>query len=210
MSRTIETTVYSFEELSDEAKETAREWYRQGALEYDWSEFVIEDAANIAGLFGLDLKQRPVKLMNGDTRYEPSVYFSGFSSQGDGACFEGQYYYKKGALKAVKDYAPTDEKLHRIVKDLQSIQRRHFYRLTAAIEHYGRYYHSGCMTGNVYINGDYADNDTHEAVWECFRDFADWIYRRLEAEHDYILSDEQVDESIACNEYEFDEDGNIA
>ena len=49
MSKIIETTVYSFSELSDAAKEKAREWYRNGALDYDWWESTYEDAEQ-AGL----------------------------------------------------------------------------------------------------------------------------------------------------------------
>ncbi len=40
------TTVYQFDELSDKAKECAREWYRNGALDYEWWEIRI-DAAQV-------------------------------------------------------------------------------------------------------------------------------------------------------------------
>ena len=42
------------------------------------------------------------------------------------------------------------------------------------------------------------------------RSFADWIYRQLKEEYEYRMSDENVDESIRINEYEFDENGRIA
>lgn len=42
-------TFYQFDELSDEAKEKAREWYKSDALDYEWWESVYEDAAQ-AGL----------------------------------------------------------------------------------------------------------------------------------------------------------------
>ena len=45
--KTITTEIFTFDELSDEAKEKAREWYRDGALDYDWWESTYEDAANI-------------------------------------------------------------------------------------------------------------------------------------------------------------------
>lgn len=45
--RTIETRVYEFTELSDSAKDKARGWYREHALDYDWWEGTYEDAANI-------------------------------------------------------------------------------------------------------------------------------------------------------------------
>jgi predicted DNA-binding protein len=35
------------------------------------------------------------------------------------------------------------------------------------------------------------------------RDFADWIYKGLEAEYDYRLSDENIDERIGDGEYQF-------
>lgn len=47
MPRKVESTVYKFEELSDRAKERARDWYRQGALDYEWWDSVYEDAKRI-------------------------------------------------------------------------------------------------------------------------------------------------------------------
>jgi hypothetical protein len=44
-------------------------------------------------------------------------------------------------------------------------------------------------------------------VTQCMRDFADWIYDQLRKEYEYQMSDEQVDETLIANEYEFDEDG---
>ena len=50
------TTVYQFDELSDKAKEKAREWYRSGALEYEWWESTYEDAAQVGlKITGFDL-----------------------------------------------------------------------------------------------------------------------------------------------------------
>lgn len=36
MPEVIETTVYRLAELSDEAKDEARAWYREGGFDYDW------------------------------------------------------------------------------------------------------------------------------------------------------------------------------
>ena len=41
--------VFTFDELSEQAKEQARNWYREGALDYDWWEYMYEDAKR-AGL----------------------------------------------------------------------------------------------------------------------------------------------------------------
>lgn len=211
--RTIETTVYQYDELSDRAKEKAREWYAQCVFEdsCDW-EFVYGDAAQVAEILGIDLRQKRVTLMGGGHRYDPCIYFSGFSSQGDGACFEGTYRYAKGAAKKIREHAPRDTELHRIADELQEIQRRNFYRLTASMSHRGHCNHSGCMDVSVEDSEDrYRDvGDAEDAVTQLMRDFADWIYSQLEAEYEYQTSDEAVEEAIRANEYEFDEDGDRA
>lgn len=208
MPRVVETTVYKFSELSDRAKERAREWFRQGSLDYDWWEYIYEDAANIADLLGIDLRTKRVKLMNGDVRYDPCIFFSGFCSQGDGACWEGTYSYKKGSVKAVKEYAPQDRELHRIAECLFDIQRKRFYRVTASVKQRGHYYHSGCM--DIDVDMDIDDTGVADDVRQLLCDFADWIYKQLNSEYDYRMSDEAVDEDIEANEYEFNEDGSRA
>ena len=52
--------------------------------------------------------------------------------------------------------------------------------------------------------------DAEEGVKEFLRDFADWIYRRLENEYDYRTSEEGCREAIEANDYEFTEEGDIA
>jgi hypothetical protein len=54
--KTIEVKVFTFDELSEAAKEKAREWYRNGALDYDWWLFTYDDAKYIGlKLTGFDL-----------------------------------------------------------------------------------------------------------------------------------------------------------
>lgn len=197
MPRIKEVTLYSFDELDEAAKEKAREWFREGNLDYDWWDFTYEDAKTIGKLMGIDIT---------------TIYFSGFWSQGDGACFVGNYKYQTGSVKAVKDYAPQDQELHRIATGLRDAQRRSFYRLWAACSHSVHYYHEGCMKVHVEDNDRPYDTseDAQEAITELLRDFARWIYRRLEEEYEWLQADEQVDESIRVNEYEFEEDGSRA
>jgi hypothetical protein len=210
---TIERVLYKFDELSDDAREKARDWWREceNATGGD-TNCVYEDAATIADLIGIDLRQKPVRRMNGSTRFDPCIWYSGFSSQGDGACFEGTYRYRKGALKDVKAHAPYDTKLHQIAKDLQDTQRKAFYRLTATCSHSGRYYHSGCLSVSVDLDSEHCIDPTREAednIRDALSSFADWIYSQLEAEYEYTMSDENVDDSIRANEYKFEDDGTV-
>lgn len=204
-------TLYKFSELSPEAQQHALEEHSRFESEDFDSEYIFDDAATIADLFGLDLDTRYTPLMNGSTRPEPTMYYSGFSSQGDGACFEGRYKYKRGALKDVKGHAGRDKELHRIVKALQEIQRKNFYQLTARCKHSGHYYHSGCMSVDVERQDEKEmTDDAEETVKECLRDFADWIYKQLEAEYDYRTGEESCREEIEANDYEFTEKGGRA
>lgn len=221
-------TLYTFDELTEKAKEKAREWYRSASQHDNWWEFCIDDAVRMAEILGIEIAYRHYdSRVPGKSGWkEPKVWFSGFWSQGDGACWEGSYRYAAGALKklnseapafykdeaGIKQPNPSNAELHRIAKVLQDVQKRHFYQLEAESTHSGRYNHSGCMRVEVHHREDhYRDlGDDEEVVIEALRDFADWIYRRLEEEYNWLNSDEQVDESIRCNEYTFDEDGNRA
>jgi hypothetical protein len=198
--RTIETVVYQYDELSPEAQENARDWFLKD-FKFE-ADFVLEDAARVAALLGIEFDTHTVDLYGGGTRQEPNISWSGFSTYGDGACFEGRYAYAPGSVEAVKAYAPLDKELHSIAQQLQDVQKRHSYRLTAQCTHSGHYYHSGCM--------DVAVEDSREiyvVLTAALRDFADWIYSQLQAEYHYQVSPDNVEEAIRANEYEFTSDG---
>jgi len=216
--RTIETPVFKFDQLSDEAKKRAIEKNYDWNTDHEWWDAVYDDAVMMAGIMGIEIGDR-----RGSGR--PAIFFSGFSSQGDGACFEGTYSYKKGALKALKAAAPAkhqdfqqdgvwviqegNAELQRICKGLQDVQRRHFYRLEATVKQYGHYQHSGCTGIEVTdCEHTYRDiGDAEEDVSQLLRDFMDWIYSQLEKSYDYLTSDEAVEESLVANEVEFTEEG---
>lgn len=210
-------TVYTYAELSDKAKEKARDAYREGHLDYEWWDSVYEDAVDMAAEIGIEIGTR-----RGGK--QPAIFFSGFSSQGDGACFEGTYRYKKGALKALQSAAPAghrdpetgqwveqeaNKELHRICRDLQEIQRPFLYKLQATVKQSGHYNHSGCTDIEVTHADDmYRDiGDAEDGIKQALRDFMDWIYARLEAEYDYLNSDKAIEEAIEANECEFLESG---
>jgi hypothetical protein len=207
--RTIETVVYQYDELSPEAQENARDWFLKD-FEFE-ADFVLEDAARVAALLGIEFDTHTVDLYGGGTRQEPNISWSGFSTYGAGACFEGRYAYAPGSVKAVKAYAPLDKELHSIAQQLQEAQKHHAYRLTAQILHSGPYYHSSCMGVVVEDSREIGVSvEAEDAVTEALRAFADWIYSQLQAEYHYQVSPDNVEESIRVNAYEFTADGKIA
>lgn len=195
--RTIETTLYTYDELpTDAARQRAREWYSDGGLEYEWWDSVYEDAKTIGEILGFTIDR---------------ISFSGFWSQGDGASFVGDYAYAPGWRKKLKAYAPLDEDVRAIGDALQSIQKPRRYKLRATIGAMGRYCHEGTMTAAVETaDGREVSADEDAAILECARDFARWIYSRLEADHEYLTSDETVADNIRANGYEFTVDGRRA
>lgn len=192
--------VYTFDELDESAKDRARQWYRSedGGLHDDWWEHTYEDASTIAELMGIDI----------DTKRggrSPAISFD--LGNNGGLAFEGSYRYAKGSVAKVKAYAPSDKEIHGIALALQETQREHFYKLRASVT--GKRRDDGI---NVTVEKDdvwECPRDAEDGITDALEDFAHWIYKRLQAEEEYLTSDETVDESIRANGYTFDEDGHF-
>lgn len=191
---TTHTKVFPFEELSSKAKERVRQWWSDMLDTESWSEPVIEDAKQIAALMGWEII---------------NVNFSGFWSQGDGACFVGNMRYAKGCAKAVKEHAALDEELHRIAKAWQDLQAKHFYNLEAQVyKTCNRYSHENTVGLSVEnVNLHRIADHVEESVEKIGKDFMRWIYKALESAHDYEVSLENVAEICKANEYLFRENG---
>jgi hypothetical protein len=222
MPRVIERTVYTFSELSEKAKEKARDWYRETLHdESDWWDQIYEDASTIAGLMGVSISNKHVR--GTPIHNSPSIYFSGFCSQGDGASFEGRYTYKPDAIEAITEYAPRDTELLRIATELTLLQttarlttgRRLEARIKAHGSDGGNYSHSGTMNIEVTYqheeDGVSPPDDQDKTLTALMRDFADWIYEQLEAEDTWRYSDECIDEYLkeSSANHEFDEFGSV-
>lgn len=183
-------------DLQDEVKEAVLDRYRHINTGYvEWFDDTVDDAKVIGELLGISIK---------------NIYFSGFSSQGDGACFEGEYEYRKQSVSLVFGYAPKDAELKRIAHDLQELQRRYFYQLNASITKTSHHYqHENTVSIDVYHteNSDILEN-TQDDIAELMRNFMQWIYSQLEKQYDFLTSDEAVEETLEVNEYEFDIEGN--
>jgi len=210
MPRIVETAVFTIDELSGAARENARIWYRQTGLHDDWYDFVYEDFETICQIIGVTLATTPVRLYGGGTRDKPQIYWSGFHCQGDGASFAGRYSYARGAARAIRAHAPNDAELHRIADELQAVQRRNFYQLTASIRQQGRYCHEYAMAIEVERDSPTWQPPTdgaEDAVIEALRDLARWLYRQLQSEYEHQTSDETVDEALSVNDLTFTADG---
>lgn len=210
MPQIIATTVYHLNELPERAKDRARARYREGGYDHDWYDAVYEDFQRIAEIIGIRLNTRTVRLVGGRTREDPCIWFSGFSSQGDGASWTGTYAYRKSAAADLRAYAPKDQTLHSIAARLQGAQHQNFYQLRAEVAHRGNYYHAYSMDIAANRDGRFSQEIAGNAeaiIVDALRDLANWLYRQLEQEYDYLTSDESVDETLIANGYTFTEEG---
>jgi len=216
MPRNKVTEVFKYDELDDRAKEKAREWFTRDYPDHDWWDSCYEDFQQVCEIIGVELETKPVRLMGGGTGREPMIFFRGFWSQGDGACFAGEFRGKLDMVEKIKEYAPTDEDLHNIVESLfVDFVQPYNASCRVDITTTGNYTHSGTM------GFEFNEYETSEGEWEPVEDqgkmevvvnnlrwLADWLYRRLEKEYEWLTSDEVVEENIIANEYEFDVYGN--
>lgn len=194
---TVEVNVYKFEELSDIAKEKAREWFRKGNLDYDWWEYVYEFHKEKIEAAGFDVT---------------NMYFRGFWSQGDGAMFEYDYLNDKLRLEFIDQLGLSPMRKDWLINNTT---------IGGMGKHLGHYYHKKSCDHSIYWdvdNGDLAYGlfydwldsfaaNFKEFVIDKYENLCNELYKALEEEYDYLNSDEVVDETIMVNKYDFYEDG---
>jgi hypothetical protein len=147
------------------------------------------------------------------------IYFSGFWSQGDGACFEGGFCSSGVYL----DHHHKDQ--YPMIRKLMDVGGY----IGTDCKHSGHYYHEHCTSFST-------DHDTFYRTVECPTEFHEQIvdswdrqledeveafekdvieqwrtymrdlYRKLEEEYDYQTSDEAVWDTIEANELDEDEE----
>lgn len=185
--------------------ESLLEEYRHCNVEhFDWWDCVYDS-------FTEDMEAIGIRVDN--------MYFSGFWSQGDGACFEGAVQDRQLFMKNFEGY-PMITKL---VADGGSVY--------LSVKHSGHYYHENCTSWNfewdtfnqilpmptqfhvdvvVALDEKLSDEVSKfedEAI-EFMKDKMRELYSRLSDEYDHLTSDEVVAETIVANEWHLTNDDN--
>lgn len=174
-------TIAKYEELTEEQKVKVCEHYSDMNTDYDWYDSTYEDTKIILGLLGFS---------------NIEIQFSGFWSQGDGASFTATFSVPqtkkelKERIKAFKEYAPKD--------DLHQFEKLTFDKEECSIGFFEVFRIDSRYSHSCTISSD------HEGLKEFARSFSNDIYKSLEREYEYLQSREAVEESLTCNDYEFD------
>lgn len=196
-----------YSELSPEAQKIAHENYQP---EF-WDNCVIEDAKEQGRLRGFEIDK---------------IYYSGFWSQGDGASWTGTINLTKFLEWEEQQEKPLLNDYQRVLLGAGAK-----YAFSLVVEVRGHYSHSRTMLLSTGMNADgvpaelpdgpYAGmrgedyeellvenaDEIDEILLSAARDYADEIYKELEAAYEYECSEENFKEMAECNEWEFNEEG---
>lgn len=155
--------------------------------------------------------------------YVDRIYFSGFWSQGDGACFEGNV---KDWGKYLTHLGYTDPILIDCAENnwtYRWAQSGHYYHHKSVSYDDGVYLPENPHTSGYYGGRDIPDEDQFlGAVWDAtmeqhdllaltekiqedLEDHMQDLYRQLETEYEHLTSDEVVIEWLEANEIDPDE-----
>lgn len=218
------TKIYTYAELSDSAKEKARDWLREAqAGDNYFAECATDDFRETLEAFGFDVDKKH------------GLSWSGFWSQDNGASFTGSWHASSFApAKLLADRpavwpegsgghaCPANAELHRIAGEIAACAAAGL--LSANVSGADRWGFHMRLESSDHGEPEYAtaeaeaaDSDRHaeqeetdERFTAAARDLATGFYKTLEAEWDYQNSDEQIAESIEANGYEFTEEGERA
>jgi hypothetical protein len=172
----------------------------------DWWEYTYNEFTESMEQVGIDVDR---------------MFFSGFWSQGDGACFEGRIGDTKLFLD--KHFTPTDYPMIRKLLGSGGA-------ITFRCKHSGHYYHENCTSFDVdcdlfaYVMDKPTDfheqvvermdeqldlemDDFEKASVEIFKNHMRTLYRTLEKEYDYLVGDEAVTETIIANDLNETDEG---
>ena len=205
--KTIQLELFTFDELSDDAKQVAINDHREIANSHLDDEVSYWQNGALTGTgFVID-----------------EISFSGFYSQGDGASFTGYYdssqidvdWLKGFSLKAYELMARNDSIFGASGLTSDNV-------ITADVKRTGRHYcHENTVSvENIEINGRAWGDDEGDkinAAFEAIENYLDslkddlchFIYSNLQSEYEHQNSDEYISEILVINEYYFTADGAI-
>ncbi len=199
-----------FDELSEKAKEKAREDYTSSDYPHDeWWDAVYEDAVRMGKMLGITIEYKTNTTSKGRTYETTCIWFSGFCSQGDGACFDADYTFAPDAIDKITE--ETDDKV--LLRIAQKLTMMQLTQRLKGVEYFTASISSG---DNNWLRTEIRDWGVDEVgepdeneFQDAMQDFADWIYRQLDDENDHFHSDEYVDEQLSESDCMFDESGAI-
>jgi hypothetical protein len=194
-----------FDALTKRQQDEILDKYRDWNVYDGWHDYVYEDFKREMEAIGIDVDD---------------IYFSGFWSQGDGACFEGRVSNWAKFLESIGYTCPA---LIGLAAEAWGF----------SVKHSGHYYHENCtsFTSDMVSPDDYSESEMDEFVYahspystdiqnaafvailkgynygsledefiEEFKRHMRALYNQLEAEYDHLTTDEAILDSLEAND----------
>lgn len=203
---TIEYKVYKYNELSDEAKEKAKEWYLNGQEEFIFTDMCKEDLYNLFGKNNLDV-QYSLASCQGDGfniygTIDTESIFKCLEKHNGGTQFEKfEDVLTEEEKKIILAYAeecgdiniPMNNRYCYSLSDYIDITEEWVWRLECA--------DYTDINENVLVKFEKLVRDIFYTLCKAYEK---WGY-----EYFYEVSDEDMEEACEANGWEFTEDGSI-
>lgn len=204
--------------LTDRQKQDLIEKHYDINLEYEWWTYTYDIFVEKMAGVGIDVTMKS-SVKRGHPNYPkydyPEIYFSGFSSQGDGACFAGGITDWPKFFAAHKEHFDCESMAYAVV--YTECHNVHWYHGSA------NYCHENTLNFNVDIaECDYDEDEDdpltlpqaaelalykafnyeafEQAIEDIVKDYCRALYDDLEKEHDYLTSDEAIWGAIVASE----------
>ena len=169
-------TVYELKDIEKKAIDANR--YIN--VDYDWYDFIFDDWKT---------------KLHGNGFENAEIYFSGFCSQGDGACFDAKLNLETLAKKLNFQNLNLDD----IEGELITVEHHYSHQNTRKIS----LYNYGPVENDSLIS------DFEKAIEELRYKLSCDLYNDLYEEYYYLISDEAVKETLIANDYLFESNGEI-
>jgi len=184
--RTIETTVYKFDELNENAKQKALQQFYDLNVSHDWWDYTYDDAKNVGiKITAFDLDRR--KSCDGEFYDNAEAVAQKITEEHGENC--ETYKTAKAFLlemEAMEERAKTDYENYKIKNPIE--EEREY------------------SDFNSYFDYEW-ENETEDAKEDFKKSIFEDYANMLQNEYEYLTSEAAIIESIEANEYEFTEDG---
>lgn len=180
--------LFQFDELSDDAKNTARAWFLEGSFDHDWYDCIYDMVANnLHGGAPDAFAAFP---------YVSSVTVNSFDLYRRSIDITATIDYRSLLDACAKDFAGG-----KYVKGALKLYDMDYIQYTN-----GNWHWYGSRHCAIFI----AFVDTLPEIKDIEQEIGEEVLSMFQTEADYRESDESVDENIRCNEYDFTETGKRA
>lgn len=206
--KTESINVYQFSELSKKTQKLVLARNRYCTIQgYNWFNDIIHHLKKIGSFMGIEIDE---------------IHFRGLTGGPTGGCFDGEYSFKKGSMKALKTAYPLwpafrvlAEQSYVFAERLQALQKSNGYALTAVIEYDKTSPHPFNSSIEVFKNDETTRDEHGEPTGDIatielvaiMREFMQLIFPAIHKEFKRLTGDEAIKEWL--DDREFFKDGTI-